>query len=197
LECLKAAVKSPALWIIAIGMMLFQSSALTLSQFLPDAMQIAGFEQGLAATITNVFTLGAMVGCLVMPRLIRKASKPKPLFAAIGVISAVGVAFAWRIPVLPLKIAVLAALGFVTLGCTPLLTSLPLTLPEIGPKYAGTAGGFMATLMLAANVVIPSYVTMPLAGNDYGKFFMFEGCIMLLFVLLTPLLPIKGRKEKI
>jgi hypothetical protein len=54
----------------------------------------------------------------------------------------------------------------------------------------------MATLMLAANVVIPSYVTMPLAGDDYGKFFILEGIIMLIFVLMTPLLPLRAKSEK-
>ncbi|MDR2530122.1 MAG: MFS transporter [Oscillospiraceae bacterium] len=197
LECLKVTVKSKSLWIITIGMMLFQSSALTLSQYLMDALKDSGYETGLAATVTNVFTVSAMVGCLIMPRLIRRAARPKLIFAIIGVLSAAGVAFAWQIPALPLKIAALAALGFVTLGCTPVLTSAPMSLPEIGPKYAGTAGGFMATLMLAFNVVIPGFVTMPLARNDYRIFYMLEGCIMLIFVFMTPFLPIKGKAKKV
>jgi len=203
LECLKVVVRSRSMWIVAICMTLFQSSALTISQFLLDAMKeqinpatLQPFDGGFAAVFPNVFTASALVGCLIAPGVIRRAKHPKVLFAAIGLFSAIGVAFAWQIPSLPLKIAALAVLGFVTLGCTPLLTGLPLTFPEIGKKYAGTAGGFMATLMLAANVIIPRYITMPLANNKYELFFMFEGGIMLIFVFLTPLLPLRAKSEK-
>ena len=62
---------------------------------------------------------------------------------------------------------------------------------------SGGAGGFSATLMLAMNFIIPTFVTMPLANNDYVKFFYFEAAIMLLFVIVSPFLPIHiERKSK-
>ncbi|MDR2360310.1 MAG: MFS transporter [Oscillospiraceae bacterium] len=191
-QCLKVAVKSRKLWITAIAMMLFQSSALTLSQFLPEALKNE-YSDSEAALITGVFTFASMFGCMLAPKLLTKIGKLKVSFAIIGSLGAVGIAFAWRVPYLPLKLILLALLGFLTLGLTPILTALPLSFPEIGPTYAGTAGGFMATIMLAANVIIPRYITMPLAGNDYAKFFMFEGVIMLIFVFITPILPVIGK----
>jgi NNP family nitrate/nitrite transporter-like MFS transporter len=195
LECLKVAVRSRKLWINAVAMMLFQSSALTLSQFLPEALK-GTYSDSQAALITGVFTFAAMFGCLFTPKLLTKIGHLKLSFAVIGLLGAAGIAFAWRVPFLPVKLILLALLGFFTLGLTPLLTALPLSFPEIGPTYAGTAGGFMATLMLAANVIIPRYVTMPLAGNDYAKFFMFEGAIMLIFVFLAPVLPVVSRTKR-
>ncbi|MDR3149227.1 MAG: MFS transporter [Oscillospiraceae bacterium] len=195
LECLKVAVRSRKLWINAAAMMLFQSSALTLSQFLPEALK-GTYSDSQAALITGVFTFAAMFGCLFTPKLLTKIGHLKLSFAIIGLLGAAGIAFAWRVPYLPVKLILLALLGFFTLGFTPLLTALPLSFPEIGPTYAGTAGGFMATLMLAANVIIPRYVTMPLAGNDYAKFFMFEGAIMLIFVFLAPVLPVVSRTKR-
>jgi NNP family nitrate/nitrite transporter-like MFS transporter len=192
LECLKVVVRSRRIWIMAVGMMLFQSAALTLTQFMPSALQADfGYTQGQAVTITNVFTFSALIGCLFTGKLFNALKRPKLWFTVIGIISAFGIAFAWRIPNVPLKVIALSLLGMMTLGHTPILTGLPLTFPEIGPKYAGTAGGFSATLMLAANFIIPTFVTMPLANNDYSKFFYFEAAIMVLFVIISPFMPTK------
>jgi NNP family nitrate/nitrite transporter-like MFS transporter len=196
LECLKVVIRSKRIWVMAIGMMLFQSAALTLTQFMPSALQTSyDMTQGQAVTITNVFTFSALIGCLFTAKLFNALKRPRYWFTIFGVIAAVGIAFAWRIPSVPLKIIALSLLGMITLGQTPILTGLPLTFSEIGPKYAGTAGGFSATLMLAANFIIPTFVTMPLAKNNYTKFFIFEAVIMLLFVFISPFIAFNSSKN--
>jgi len=197
LECLKVVIRSRNVWILAIAVMFFQSSALSISMFMQEALKQAGYNVKWATTLTLTFTLAAAVGSLFMPKVFESFSRPKLAFAIIGVIGAVGLTLAWRIPSVWIALICLGILGVITLGLMPVLSSLPLTFPEIGQRYAGTAGGFVATLMLAGNVVLPTYVTMPLSNGDYKLFYLFEGIIMLIFVAMTPFLPIwRGKKEK-
>ena len=46
------------------------------------------------------------------------------------------------------------------------MMSLPVMFPEIGPKYAGTAGGLAVTLELLGAVIIPTYIIVPLGGGN-------------------------------
>lgn len=61
---------------------------------------------------------------------------------------------------------------------------------EIGPKYAGTAGGVVATLELLGAVVLPTYVVIPLCGSSDAAYFAVGGVLMLLSsvcaLLITP-----------
>jgi len=72
---------------------------------------------------------------------------------------------------------------------------MALNFPEIGTRYAGTAGGFIATLMLLGNIVLPTYIIMPLSGGDYKIFFILEGVCMLIFVILAPFIPFVQEKS--
>jgi len=48
----------------------------------------------------------------------------------------------------------------------PMIASLPMLLPEIGPVYAGSAGGIIATLQVIGAVVAPTFIITPLAGSS-------------------------------
>ncbi|MDR2606192.1 MAG: MFS transporter [Oscillospiraceae bacterium] len=190
LECLKVVIRSKKVWFLAVSVMLFQSAALSVSMFMQEALKQNGYSVQWATLLPLTFTLTAAAGCLIIPKPFELIRRPKLAFAVIGVLAAVGLAFAWRIPNVWLSLVSLALLGLITLGMMPVLSALPLTFPEIGQRYAGTAGGFIATLMLAGNVIIPTYITMPLARGDYGMFYLLEGGMMLIFVCLTPFMPV-------
>jgi NNP family nitrate/nitrite transporter-like MFS transporter len=80
-------------------------------------------------------------------------------------------------------------------GLMPLLMSIPVQLPEIGPVYAGTAGGFTGTLQLLGAVVIPTYIAAPIAGNNMRLFFLSGGVCMALVFVLVFFLPEPGKKS--
>jgi NNP family nitrate/nitrite transporter-like MFS transporter len=67
--------------------------------------------------------------------------------------------------------------------------SLPVQLDEIGPVYAGTAGGFLATIQLIGAVVVPTYVITPIAGANMNLFFILSGGCMIITMLLIFFLP--------
>ena len=77
----------------------------------------------------------------------------------------------------------------------PTFMSFPALLPEIGPKYAGTATGIIATLELIGAVVIPTYIITPLAGTNFKLYFFMAGATMIICAFVILLLPELLKKE--
>ena len=106
-----------------------------------------------------------------------------------------GSAFGWMLPQGLVMGAVLFVTG-VALGMFfPLLLSLPATLPEIGPRYAGAAGGIIATLQMLGGFLLPTYLVAPLAGGSYPVLFGAAGGLMALLCLLALAFPRAPRGE--
>jgi hypothetical protein len=73
--------------------------------------------------------------------------------------------------------------GFLCSGILPLLLSLPMLLPEIGPVYAGSAGGIISTLRVLGAVVVPTFIVTPLSGlNPIVLFGLAAVCFALILI---------------
>ena len=194
--CLRICVKSRGVWLAALGMSLLTTSCVGLIQFIPTALQYRGVAPQAASLCGMCVTLGATAGCLLVPILSRRLRRVKLWLSVCGVLAAALVAFAWSLASVPLTAAALFAAGFLTSGLGPLVMAIPLQLPEIGPRYAGTAGGFVSTVQLVGNTLLPTYVITAIAGNNnYGGMFLCFGSLMLFFAVLSFFLPLKGKKE--
>ena len=60
---------------------------------------------------------------------------------------------------------------------------------EIGPVYASTAGDVAFTLQLVGGVVIPSYIRMPIIGENWMLFFIVAGILCIGLAACVMLLP--------
>lgn len=198
-DCLKICVRSKGVWLSAFCMMTLITAAVASTQFLPTALQareVKPLSQGAASLCGMCITLGATVGCILLPLICSKLKNLKRWMIGGCVIAAFGIAFAWRITNTPLMVACLIITGFLTSGFSPIITALPLRLKEIGPKYAGTAGGFIATIQLLGNVVLPTYVICNIVGNNnYNMMFICFGILVLIFCVLCVFLPL-GKREQ-
>jgi NNP family nitrate/nitrite transporter-like MFS transporter len=45
-------------------------------------------------------------------------------------------------------------------------------LKEIGPVYAGSAGGIISMMQMAGAFFIPTFILAPIAGTDYNMIFI-------------------------
>lgn len=190
-SCIKACAKSRGVWISAFCMMCICTAAVASTQFLPTALQSRGVSKETSSLCGMFITLGGTLGCLSSPLLSTHLKHPKKFMIGGGILAAVGIAFAWRITSIPVMAVCLILTGFLTSGFSPIICALPLRLKEIGPKYAGTAGGFVATIQLVGNVVLPTYVICNLVGNNnYSAMFMCFGALVLIFCVLCIFLPI-------
>ena len=196
IECIKICARSKGVWLAAFSMMCICTATVGATQFLPTALQSRGVSKETASLCGMCITIGATAGCLVSPTLSTLLRHPKKWMFVGGLIAAAGAAFAWRITSVPVMVICLLITGFLTSGFSPIVNSLPLSLKEIGPRYAGTAGGFIATIQLIGNVVLPTYVICNIVGdNNYNAMFICYGILMLIFCVLCIFLPLQGKEK--
>jgi NNP family nitrate/nitrite transporter-like MFS transporter len=81
-------------------------------------------------------------------------------------------------------------------AATPLLMSLPMLLPELGPVYAGSAGGILSTFQMAGAFILPSYVLILLAGSNANQMFLDISIGYLLFGAVMLFIPELGLKAR-
>lgn len=196
-DCVRLCVKSRGVWLAALAALCLTTAAVGCIQFAPTALQARGFAPKVSSLCGMCINLGATLGCLLSGLLSKRLKRLKLWLLVGGLLGAVAAALAWRLPSPGLVAVGLFVTGFLTSGLTPVVVALPLQLPEIGPRYAGTAGGFMATVQLIGNTLLPPYVITAIAGNEnYGVMFLCFGALMLAFCVLCPLLPIGGRRPQ-
>ena len=166
-----------------------------LTSFLPTAMESRGISIQTAGMLTAALTVGNMVGSLAGTILIARIGKMKPCLLIFSLIVAVCSAIAWSSQPIGIVIT-LGATGFCFGAMMPTFMSFPALLPEIGPQYAGTATGIIATLELIGAVVIPTYIITPLAGTDFKSYFFMAGATMIICAAVILMLPeLLKRKE--
>ncbi len=190
LDGIRVSVKNKYVWVAAICLLLNVTAFCSMSQFLPQALAARGIAQSAANTVAMALTLGGLVSCFFSPTIFFMIGRTKLLMVIYSVIAALGMAFAWRLSdsttVLFLLIFVT---GFFANGFNPILLSLPIRLEDIGIKYAGTAGGVIATIQLAGTVIIPSYIISPIAGTNYSLMFLLFAALDVLLCFVVHLLP--------
>jgi hypothetical protein len=76
----------------------------------------------------------------------------------------------------------------------PLIASMPMLLPEIGPVYAGSAGGIITTLQVVGAVVVPTFVITKLAGSNANVLFGLAALCFVLIIVPVLFLPELGSK---
>jgi nitrate/nitrite transporter NarK len=193
-ESLKHSVKSPGVWLCALCLMCIFGGAITLSALLPTALIGRGINPAAAGGYTSFIMLGSIIGCILSPIPAAKLGNKAAVFLC-ALVAAIGIAFGWLVPAgLPLTI-VMIIVG-VTYGASiPVLVSIPIQLKEIGPAYAGTAGGILGTLQMFGAVVIPSYVLAVIAGSNMHLLFLLAGIVMAVTCVLALFLPKLGAHE--
>ena len=188
IESLKVYLKSRNVCIAAIALMFLMGGDIAFISFLPTALGTRGINENLAGILTMISTTGNLVGTFVGPTVMSKFKRTPPFMLAFGLICTVSVAFAWKLPV-PVIIIPLFLAG-VSFGFTvPTFMSYPAMMPEVGPLYAGTAGGIIGTIELLGAIIIPTYVITPIAGMDFTLFYILAGGCMLISTILSMFLP--------
>jgi len=186
---LKVVLNSGPVWIVGLCLMLIMGGNLIISSFLPTALGQRGIDPVTAGAISSAFMLGSLAGCLLTPALASKFRKLKLLLFILGLIAAIFETFAWQAPIGSVLWLTLFLTGLTLGGMIPLLVSLPIRLPAIGPQYAGMAGGLTATLQLLGAVILPTRLIVPLAGDSMSFIFLGGGICLFLAGVVALFLP--------
>ncbi len=191
-RCLLAVVRSKALWLACGALMAVYGCEMLLGSFLPSALAGRGMPMAAAGVYTAVVTFGTFFGCLAGPFLMGRCPRPRLLMLLFPLVGSAGMLWGWRLSPGPLLALALGVTGFVIGGLQPLLIALPVSLPEIGPQYAGTAGGIVSTMQLLGAVLIPTCIAAPLAGDNWELLLAIGAGFLLLAFGLELLLARRG-----
>lgn len=196
-ESLKNCLRSRNVWLGGITLMALMTPQVIIASFLPQALQIdKGMDSVTAGYMTSIYMLGAIGGAVFGPRIFSSIKQKRVFLTCASIIVGIGVAFGWNITTPILLGVVMFLCGFGISTYVPIIYSMPITLPEIGPRYAGTAGGLSATIQILGATVIPTYVLTPLSGGNFNTLFIAAGAFALISVITVNLLPIFGEKDK-
>lgn len=161
------AARSRNVWLIALATGLALAATTGYAGILPQALEFdRGLSTAAAGQMASLLTLASMVGCVVAPVICARFRSTRAYLLAMAVVGAVVMAATWLLPstgLLPL----LLLNGFATSLLGPVLQALPITLPGVGPRYAGSAGGIIAEVSLLLSFALPIAASL-MAGFDYA-----------------------------
>ncbi len=195
-EYLKVAAKSKSIWLGAVAMLFFMGSWVTQTGTLPNALaQSKGISPVLAGLTASSLSLALIAGTLIGPMLAQRLGLLRPLLTPAAILAAAGSYLAWTVPFGAPTWVLLILTGFLLGSVVPLVMSLPM-LVDLGPTYAGSAGGIISTFQMAGAFLIPSYVIMPLAGANANQVFLYLSAGYLLLGVVLLLIPELGLKAR-
>lgn len=194
IELLKVPAKSVPLWIVGLCLMLVVGSMMAFMSFLPAALsQTKGLSAVSAGAIGSAFMVGTLLSAIFSPIVANKVGLYRPYFFVLGMLAATGVYWGWQTSTEWLWLSMLLT-GFCLGGSVPVFMSFPMLLKDIGPKYAGGAGGLIATIQLTGGVSIP-YVISSFANDNYQLIFTFAAGCLVAMSLVSLSLPEVGPKK--
>ena len=179
-DCLKVVLASRNTWMIALALAFILGGNVVMGSFAPTILAEKGIDAAMAGIITSLYTLGNLAGCFTAPVLVGvTGGRQKPVLLAYAVLAAIGVAFAWM-PGNAVVVAICMFLaGNFVGGLISLCFSLPVQFEEVGPVYAGTAGGMLTTVQVLGAILLPSYVFAAIAGTNLSMMFLLGGASLL------------------
>lgn len=186
-EALQAALKSKNVWLMGISLMLMLGGAMVISNFQVAYLTSKGISEAVAGTFGTVLMIGSIIGSIFVPVYAAKTKSPALLMMAIGLIAAASAGLMVVLPVAGIYVVSFLN-GCLRSGMIAVMMSLPVMFPEIGPKYAGTAGGVAVTLELIGAVVIPTYIVIPITGGNMAAYFYCSAILIALSSVLAYLL---------
>ena len=187
--CLKTVLANKYVWFVGIGLFCVCGAMVGMNSLISAALSTRGMSEASSGAISAFTLVGNLLGSLVMPTFAHKTGKLRLILVLSSIVAAVGTAISWLMPFGVVLYAVLLLTGLGVGSVLPQLMAICIKLPGIGTTYAGTAGGFAATLQLLGGVIIPTYIAAAIAGDNFYTYFIITGAFMVICAVTMALLP--------
>jgi cyanate permease len=195
IKYLDKAARSRAIWLAGLCALFIMGSMMTYTGFLPkELLQQRGVSEKLSSLYGSLPNLGGLFGCFLGPLICRKLGVMKPYIILVSLAGAVVTFLSWQMAIGPATPIIFMLAGCLQSAVMPLILSLPMLLPEIGPVYAGSAGGIISTLQVLGGIAVPSFVITRLAGPNSTILFGLAALCCALVVIPAMFLPELGAK---
>ena len=189
------AARSRSIWLVGIGLFFTMGGLMTMNSFLPNVLHDArNLDPTRAGFYGSLATLGGIFGSFIGPLICNRVGVMKPYLVVAALLAAAGTIECWQLPIGAALIGGLILAGFLQNAIMPMLAAFPMLLPEIGPLYAGSAGGIITTLQVIGAVVVPTFFITPLAGANGKMLFGLAALCFALIILPVLFLPELGSK---
>lgn len=189
-EAFLVVMKNPYVWLAGLAMFCVNGAMTGMGSMVPTALASDRGLSGDAAGVVGAFLMvGNLLGSLFTPTISLKTGKFRGVLMLCGAVSVVGCCFAWRAPAGPLLYLAMIVTGYTFGSGMAQLLAVAVRLPGVGPVYAGTAGGLIATLELLGGVALPTYIASAIAGTNYSLYFIVIGLSSLVWIAAVYLLP--------
>jgi len=189
------AARSRGIWLAGICAFFVMGTSMTFGSFLPkvleDLRSISSVQAGFYGSLA---TLGGVFGSFLGPVICNRIGIMKLYLLIVALVGAAATFWSWQLPIGPAMVFSLMLAGFLQSAILPLLLSLPMLLPEIGPEYAGSAGGIITTLQVLGAVLVPTFIITPLAGVNAAFLFGLAAICFVLVLVPVSFLPELGSK---
>ncbi|MEG0757986.1 MAG: hypothetical protein RR505_06220, partial [Raoultibacter sp.] len=183
------AIKNKFVWLIAIATGLGMATATNYSGILPQAMvEVRGIDIMTANNMAAFLTIISIFGSIIGPVMCQKSGKPRIVLVIICLLGGAVMVANWYSPLGLALWIFLFFNGIFSAASGPILQALPFQLPEIGLKYAASAGGVIGSVSLIISYVLPIGIGM-IAGTDYTLNFILEGAFFAIAFIPVLLLP--------
>ena len=187
---LKIVMKNKYMWLMGICFGFFLSAVTTINTFLPLALQV---EKGMSAVtaggLTSITMIGNIFGALAGPSICYRIGSIRKYLVATTFLMAILTAFVWKDTDGIVLIIGLFVLGFAVSAALTQMISMPVLFKDIGATLAGTASGFVTTIRLFLSILLPSYIIMPLVGDNYVLLYYIMGGFGLIAGAMSIALP--------
>jgi NNP family nitrate/nitrite transporter-like MFS transporter len=193
---LKHSVKVPGVWLVGIALFFVMGGTMITNVFLPTAVQtVKAMDATTSGMLAALAPVGALVANLTAPIIADRIGYYRPFLLGIGILAFITTGFGWLLNG-PFLFVAIFLVGYFYSAMMPIYLSFPAFLKGIGPEYAGSAGGIIATIQLLGSVTVPSFIIAPIAGENYTLMFILGGVCFVLMGLISLALPETGPKGK-
>lgn len=187
------AARSRNIWLAGLCAFFVMGAMMTFTNFLPLVLKnVWLISPAQAAFYGSLPNLGGVFGSLLGPVICNRIGVMKPYLVVASLLGAAGTFWSWQLPIGPAIVVSLISAGFLQSAILPLILPLPILLPEIGPVYAGSAGGIISTLQVLGGVAAP--IITPLAGSNPIVLFGLAALCFVLIIVPALFLPELGSR---
>lgn len=204
LKYISVAAKSRNVWLIALCYGFSLASSTAFAGFIPQTLiNNNGLDKVTAGMVASAASLGSIAGSLLGPAISSRLGKWKAYLAGTIVVGTLMMVYFWAVvvmlkaaPALVVLLCVMFISGMFGAMNGPIVQAMPVALPEIGTKLAGSAGGLISTVGLLCSFFIPIIVS-SIAGGNYVLNLGIESVVFLLSALFVLLIPELGPNGEI